>query len=1563
VARAQHSDDQLPPLDVHAALKGKDLVVVGATGFLGKVWLSLLLHRYPDVGHLYLMVRGKKDLDHETRFWTEVVPSQVFDPVRDQHPGAAFEQFMRDKITPVSGDVCEPLLGLSHEVLEKMKGSVAAVVNVAGVVDFNPPLDEALKVNAFGAQNLIELSRHLGGVPVMHTSTCYVVGRRDGLIEDHNPLDFPFPRADELDRSHWDADREIAECIDIVEQTRRRAEDAPRQSHLLDEAKRNLKAKGEPMRGKALEDELEKVKRRFAKDRLIDAGVERAQFWGWPNIYTYTKSIGEQVFLRSEVRTTLVRPAIVESALEFPVPGWCEGINTSSPIMYLAMKGVQYIPAGDHCYYDAVPVDLVSAGMIAALAALLEDRHSDVYQLCTSDVNPLRTRRAGELIGLSKRQRYREATDGNALANTIQSYTEPAVVHVDTWRRLGAPMVKKTSKSLSKVLELAKGTPLAAVTEPVRRTMDAVHKQSTTVTAVMDAFVPFITQFEYRFSAKNTRKLMANLAPADSQRLPWNPEEIDWRHYWLDVHTKGFEKWAEPLLEERIKRETKALRRHDDLVSMLEDMAERHEYSMAFQRLEGEQLTRISYGDVLARSAATAARLWAAGVRPGDRVALSAKNHPDWPIAYFGIVRTGAAAVPMDPDYEVRPLSNVLRASGAKIAIFGDEVERPDSAIAPDVDVWNLHEATAPDTSLEAPEVEIRDDMLASVIYTSGTTGDPKGVMLTHENFTALVAALAPLFPLKSRDRVLSVLPLHHTFEFTCGMLLPLSRGARVIYLDEVAGDRLVKALELGQVTAMVGVPALWQLLERKILSNVRESGPIAEKLFELLLDINRNMGRNLGFDLGHLLFGPVHRALGGNLRTLISGGSALPEDVQHTFAGLGLHLAEGYGLTEAAPVLTVAKAGPRNKGGNVGKAIPGVEVKIADPNDQGVGEVLARGPNVMKGYADNPEATAQVLEDGWLRTGDLGRIDDKDRLHIVGRSKEVIVTHAGENVYPDDVETTLGTPEHIDELSILGVPDPRGNERVACLAVPSKSGEPEDDETLDKKALHARALRSLKKAFDDLPAVQRPTIVHLTDTELPRTATRKVKRREVRERIERLEAAKQAVKEVARSQPNEVIRKAVAAVAKLDPSEIRLEQDIIDDLGFDSLMVVELTAALETALPRLPAERLAECRTIGQIEELARESGNLERSRTSQIEKDEDDRLEIPDVVRDVALPVLTEGQRRFYADLMKVDVKGRANIPQNRNTLIVANHASHLDMGLVKYALGNYGAEMVALAAEDYFFEGKYKRAYFENFTYMAPLDRRSGLRKTLRQAGEQLSRGRTVLIFPEGTRSPDGIIRDFMPLIGHLAMNHDVDILPVYLGGTHKAFPKGSKIPIPRRRKVSARIGPVLTIEQMRARTEGMKRADAYREIARLCQQAVEALRDGRQIDFSRELPAEEGTEQGASRPGANGKSAMAELFADLGSRFVPNAVDGPVSFYFSLGEAADGKWTIQVKGESCDIAPGRPQGGKADCVLKTSPEIFNKIVRESYTPSVAEFMSGKVKSNDIQLLQTFQKIFDL
>jgi long-chain acyl-CoA synthetase len=1577
------SEPQEQQMDVGQTLAGKNLIVVGTTGFLGKVYLAMLLDRYPEIGTLYTVVRARKTITSEERWWSEIAPSPVFDPLRAKHPD--FDRWIGSKIVAIDGDVTRERLGIDPALIQELaaaKGTskqLAAIVNVAGVVDFNPPLDEALSVNAYGAKHLIALSRALGDVPIMHTSTCFVVGSRDGVTEERNTLEFPFPRADELDVSHWSAEREIEECRDLVESTRRRAEDAPRQSHLLDEAKRNLRERHEPLRGKALDDELDRVKKKFVRERVIEAGAERAVFWGWPNIYTYTKSIGEQVLLESGLPLTIVRPSIVESALEFPKVGWCEGISTSTPIMYLAYQGHQNIPVGEHCYYDAIPVDTCAAGMIATTAALIAGRHEVCYQLCTSDSNPLKTRRAGELIGLGKRRYYNQRGKGNPIFNALQARAEPAVVPVEQYQRWSSPMVRKRSEQLASLLGRFSDTPGARYTEPVRKQAQSLAKMANNIDMVMEAFVPFITRNEFRFSAKNTRALMATLTEADRAKLPWAPEDIDWRHYWLEIHHKGVEEFSIPLLEDKLRKEIKPLRRHDNLVSMLEDLCERHEHALAFQRLEGDpgQLTRVTYRDLERRSAAVAQRLAAAGVGKGDRVALSGRNHPAWAIAYFGIVRCGAAAVPIDKDFDAQQLAAVLRKSKAKLALFDDQVKAlpADADLCPRWDLWETATPVHPDEPEPVvPSVSISDDDLASVLYTSGTTGDPKGVMLTHENFTALIASLAPLFPLAHEDRVLSVLPLHHTFEFTCGMLLPLSRGARVIYLDEINGDRMIEGLDAGQVTAMIGVPALWELIERRVLNEVRERGRLTETVFEFLLDLNRNIGKTLGYDFGRVLFGQVHEQLGGNLKYLVSGAAALPKDVHRTFQGLGLHLAEGYGLTEAAPVLTLSKASPRNKGDNVGKSIPGVELKIDSPNDEGIGEILARGPNVMVGYEGDEAETSRVLDGGWLRTGDLGKLDSKGRLKIVGRSKEVILSASGENVYPDDVEVMLGLPKFIKELSIVGLPDREkdGAERVAVLAVPdyANRGLDDDDQKVDRIERRREAEFEMRKDIAELPRHMRPTVIHFTDVELPRTATRKVIRKDVRAILTTLREASEAVAAAKVSAGNgdgvAFVRSAIAAIAKKRPDELLPSHDLQNDLGFDSLMVVELTSTLEAAAPKLGNVDLSALRTVAEIEDAVRTVNGRqhEPSKTRQIEKDEQ-QFYVPEFIREPAKVALTAGQLSFYRRYMQVKVSGKANIPYNRHTLVVANHASHLDMGLAKSALGSYGEKIVALAAEDYFFTNKYMRAYFENFTNMAALDRRSGLRKAIEQAGEHISRGQTVLIFPEGTRSSDGVMTEFMPLVGHLVLNYKVDVLPLYLGGTHKALPKGATIPIPRKRKVEVRIGPPLTVEQLELRVAGMKRSDAYREVARLAHDAVAALRDGQQLDLDRERVERSAGARPSRRAlaAANDKSPITQLFEQLEGRFVRGAVTKPTSFYFSLGEAADGKWTLDLSAEAAKFRAGRPESGTADCVLKTSVEIFEKIVREHYTPSVAEFMSGKVKSNDIALLQVFQKAFDL
>jgi long-chain acyl-CoA synthetase len=299
----------------------------------------------------------------------------------------------------------------------------------------------------------------------------------------------------------------------------------------------------------------------------------------------------------------------------------------------------------------------------------------------------------------------------------------------------------------------------------------------------------------------------------------------------------------------------------------------------------------------------------------------------------------------------------------------------------------------------------------------------------------------------------------------------------------------------------------------------------------------------------------------------------------------------------------------------------------------------------------------------------------------------------------------------------------------------------------------------------------------------------------------------------------------------------------------------------------------------------------------------------------------------------------------------LVAANHASHLDMGLVKYALGQYGQGMISLAAQDYFFEGgRWRKAYFENLTNLVPLSRSGSLRQSLRRAGALLDEGQVVLIFPEGTRTPDGGVKEFRPAVGHLALQHRIDVLPVWLGGTYAALPKGANFIHSRNLRV--RIGPPLERDELDRLTRSMGASEASRAVARLVRRAVVALSRGEVLD-TRKLEPEDLVDTGD-------EESMADLFRELENRFVAGSVKDPISFYFALGKRE--RWTVQVTSDACRVVPGKV-ADSADCVLKTSPAMFTRIVREAYTPTPGEFMSGTVKSNNIALLMTFQKVFQL
>ena len=732
---------------------------------------------------------------------------------------------------------------------------------------------------------------------------------------------------------------------------------------------------------------------------------------------------------------------------------------------------------------------------------------------------------------------------------------------------------------------------------------------------------------------------------------------------------------------------------------------------------------------------------------------------------------------------------------------------------------------------------KVQAQSVASLIFTSGTTGQPKGVMLSHRNLTSMVSMLSSVFDMTTHDGVLSVLPLHHTFEFSTGFLTPLSRGAQITYLPELTSDALAKAIKNGHVTGMVGVPALWELLHRRIKNRLYERSDWIGKTADNLIFANAWLRDKTPLNFGQVLFYPIHEGLGGRIRYFISGGSALSEKIQRDFHGLGFTILEGYGLTEASPVLTVTRPENRMLTGTVGKPLPGVEVRISEPDASGVGEVIARGPNVMLGYYEDELSTRKTLVDRWLYTGDLGRVDDDGNLYLVGRSKEIIVDTNGKNVYPDELEEIYGDSPYVKELSIVGLADGIG-EKVACLVV----ADDEFDISLSRAALHRLVEEHFREVSASLPYYKRIKVLHFTDIELPRTATRKVKRREVVQIMESLEESQKTGRRGKAPESADGdstwLMGLVANVSNRPRSEVAINTRL-SDLGFDSLMFVELATAIEGAGGSISApERFNEVQDVKELlTVVTRQPGASTKQEIPVEDKGKDDEIHIPSFVRTAGNKAADFLQSFLYDQFLRTHYEGRSNIPPHTNFLVAANHCSHLDMGLTKMALGEFGKDLVALAAADYFFDTKYKRAVMENFTNLVPMERTGSLRQSLRHAKSFLDRGYNALIFPEGTRSMTGLLADFKPVVGYLALHARVGILPMYLDGTYEAMPKGTTLI--KNREVGARIGRFLEIKELEAMTKGLPRTEAYRLIAARVRHEVVNLRDGTRTEFDAKL----------------------------------------------------------------------------------------------------------------------------
>ncbi len=1457
---------KLSPTEI---FKGKKIFFIGGTGFVGKVMLSMLLHNFPDIGKVYATVRARDENESKTRFWTTIVTSPTFDPLRKKY-GDGFEDFIKSKVVPVNGDVGNEYLGLDEKEAAKIMKDIDIIINGAGNVTFNPPLESALRTNVVGSNNILKMARMMKKPRLVHVSTCFVAGKRSGAIWENEPVVGYFPRKNELVGTTFDVNREVEDCARLSEQARQEADDAVQHAKFREQARNRFIEEGrDPDDEGELKSAIFRERKMWIRERTTELGAERAEYWGWTNIYTYSKSLAEQIIAQQDdIVKILVRPSIVESSNQYPFPGWNEGFTTTAPLILIALRGQPIIPVNENLILDIIPVDMVSGAILgAAMNALVDENPPLVFQASSGDSNPNDMKRIVGLVGLYKRRHFEEKDTGNKLVNKLSGMVEAASVTQRTYELTSAPMLNKLAQRADDLMDRATprwgGGRIGNIIGDLKKSTEDFKR---TTQDTMDAFAmfkPFMIDNEYLYRSDNVRALQSVIKEKEKDLLPWYPERLDWYDYWLNVHFPGMRKWVLPALEEELKLQEKRSFTYRDLLDLFDTSVKRFPTRTAMRIERNGRKEQYTFEDVRELTMRAAGFFAHNGIESGKRVILFSNNMPEWGITYFGILKAGATAIPIDPASSIEEIVNFARAGEPsaivlspklddenptlreKLAEAFDGKNKASGTLAAPV-VWTFDEVFEIQSETEEakrnallPE-KIHSNAVASLIFTSGTTGTPKAVMLSHKNFVNMISMLSSVLDMDITDGVLSVLPMHHTFEFSAGFLTPFANGTQITYLNELTAEDLSRTIENGHVTGMVGVPALWEMLHRRIKTRLRERGDWIADLADNMIEFNAWIRDNTPFNLGPIVFLPIHKGMGGKMRYLISGGSALSEKVQKDLHGLGFTVLEGYGLTESSPVLTVARPGNKLLKGSVGKPLPGVEVKIDNPDDSGVGEVLARGQNVMLGYYNNEEATAAVLQDRWLRTGDLGKIDEDGNLYIVGRSKDVIIDSNGKNIYPDEIEELYSKSTFIKELSVVGLPDADGGEKIASIVVPDY----EKDITLVRADVNKKIEEHFREVSANIPFFKRVKVLHITPFELPRTATRKVKRPEVVGMLQAVEDRdKRKTKAAVESKGDDNmlwIRKIIASVSNRPLSDVAVE-DKLADLGFDSLMFVELQAAVEDAGGRvLSPDSLNEVQTVRELLTAVQRVDKSKRltDEPKAEEKKDDDDLYIPSLVKLVGNAAVDLVQDTLYSTVLDTTIEGEGNVPQHVNFIVAPNHASHIDTGLVKRALGKDVAEQtVAVAAADYWFDTKYKRAYMNNFTTLVPIERTGSLRQSLRHVTRILHEGYNALIFPEGTRSTTGEIAEFKPVIGYLALNQKIGILPICLWGTFEAYPKGMTIPARKSigAKVGAKVGKFLSYEELRDMTEGVPNTEAYRLVAARVQHEVENMANGKRDKF--------------------------------------------------------------------------------------------------------------------------------
>ena len=824
---------------------------------------------------------------------------------------------------------------------------------------------------------------------------------------------------------------------------------------------------------------------------------------------------------------------------------------------------------------------------------------------------------------------------------------------------------------------------------------------------------------------------------------------------------------------------------------------ERPSYTAIQERRAGGEYRRLSYEELWARSLGVAEALRGSGISPGERVAIFADNSIEWVLAYLGIHLMGGVIVPIDAQYTAREIGTLLSFSDSRAVVVDDErapqVECAIEKGGHELVVFKADSDDAESITSRSPGVEVvpyehaRDDELMSILFTSGTTGEPKGVELTVGGVSSNVRGLLDAIKTGRDDNVLNILPLHHAYSATAGLLTPLAAGATVTLSNSLRGVDILAAMKETGVTIFPGVPRIFTLFDKTVFQKVDSLGFFQRSVFFALFSLSKWVRRATGVRIGRLLFPGVHREFGPRFRFMASGGAKLNKNVCERLLDLGFLVIEGYGLTETSPVVSFTPLS-RPTPGSVGLPIDGVEVVVASPDSDGVGEICVRGSGVMRGYHRDERATGEVLRDGWLHTGDLGYVDSDGMIYLTGRAKELIVLPSGKNIYPEEIEKHYSDSPLIKELCVLPVAGTDGAaESLRAVIVP-------DQERLaERRALDVRdrVKDELEIIGAGLPSYMRIGDLVLMKEELPRTRLGKLRRSVIAEMVEESMRYSGGGWEDYELSPEELAvmetpqaRRFLMRLSKLigRPGPFYPAQELAVDLGIDSLTKMQIAVLLEEEFSlRITEEELLGVRTLGDLlDVLSRVEGG--EGRREEVDLLWSRRLrEIPQRPLEevynlnrgllarwgmyVAKGVLGLSMRLLF----RVSVHGLENLPKEGPVLICPNHQSYLDPVLVYAALPHRIIDRLMFVGSAEMFR-RPPLSWLVRVARVILTGSAESAIESLKLSYQALEGGCCLCIFPEGGRARTSELMEPRPGAGILAVESGVPVVPVHIEGAH-------------------------------------------------------------------------------------------------------------------------------------------------------------------------------------------------